>query len=813
MLITMASSAMALVLIAASFLIYEDITLRQAMVQDLNTQARLLGEQNTAALSFGDTSRAEETLGSLADRQSIVAACFYSGTNRFAAAYFRAGSGDRTAPLHPGPQGWSFSPGTLAGFQPIQLGGETIGWIYLKSDLAELRARLWNYAYNLGIFGLISLLVTYLLAARLQKIISRPIANLAETARAVTAQKNYSVRARKESEDELGQLIDSFNDMLGQIQLRDDALRHINRALEERVEERTRNLQQQFDRIHLLNEIAHAVAKRQDLDSIALITLQQLEEKLPVDYSAAYFYEAGTETFKLIRRGPKSQPVAERLQVPDTIPLAHTLFGPCLRGEMVYLPDVGRSPSLIPQKMAEEGFHSVVAAPLMVEGKTFGVLLVYRRQKDGFTPAERDFIRGLSAHVALAVHQARLYQDLQAAYNELRQTQQVVMQQERLKALGQMASGVAHDINNALSPIVGFADLIGLSEPGLAESTRRHLHYIRTAGEDIAHIVERLREFYRPRDKRESLAIININALVGQAVGMTRPRWRDIPQGRGVMIELRTDLDSNLPEFSGIETEIRESLTNLILNAVDALPSGGVITIRTRATEPGKPGRDAISMHVVLEVGDNGIGMDEETRRHCLEPFFSTKGQRGTGLGLAMVYGVMERHEGRIEIESEPGKGTTVRLIFPFSELKTSDDATGEDGPPPGPFRILCIDDEPLLRELLKELLKRDGHKIELADGGQAGIEAFCAARTRGEPFEAVITDLGMPYVDGREVAAAVKRESPQTPVILLTGWGAFMKEDGAPPANMDGVLGKPPHIREIRAMLRSVVKKSAVPK
>jgi signal transduction histidine kinase/ActR/RegA family two-component response regulator len=448
-----------------------------------------------------------------------------------------------------------------------------------------------------------------------------------------------------------------------------------------------------------------------------------------------------------------------------------------------------------------------------VEGKIFGLLVFRRRARDGFSEAERDFIKGLSAHVALAVHQARLYQDLQGAYNELRQTQQTVMQQERLKALGQMASGIAHDINNALSPVVGFADLIGQTEPNLSANTQKYLHYIKTAGEDVAHIVARLREFYRPRNQYESLAMLNLNSLVDQAVGMTRPRWRDIPQSRGVMIELRTDLDSNVPEFSGIETEIRESLTNLILNAVDAMPSGGVITIRTRMAELRFKERNTVSTHVVLEVRDTGVGMDEPTRRRCFEPFFSTKGRRGTGLGLAMVYGVMERHEGRVEIDSEPGKGTTARLIFPIFQKETPEAATAGDDAPPGPFHILCVDDEPLLRELIQEMLERDGHRIEMADGGQAGIAAFRAARGNGQPFDMVITDLGMPYTDGREVAATVKREAPGTPVIMLTGWGAFMKGDGAPVVPVDGVLSKPPRIREIRAMLRRVGKKAPAPK
>jgi CheY-like chemotaxis protein/anti-sigma regulatory factor (Ser/Thr protein kinase) len=321
--------------------------------------------------------------------------------------------------------------------------------------------------------------------------------------------------------------------------------------------------------------------------------------------------------------------------------------------------------------------------------------------------------------------------------------------------------------------------------------------------------VARLREFYRQRNERETLSALNLNDLAGQVIDMTRPRWRDIPQGRGLMIEMHTDFDANLPELAGIESEVREALTNLIINAVDAIPGGGTITVRTRTgpREPSErgPGTPA---HVVLEVHDTGVGMDENTRKHCLEPFFSTKGPRGTGLGLAMVYGVMERHEGKIEIESEIGKGTTVKLIFPVRHLAGSGALEPARQESSRPLRILCIDDEPLLRELMRELLEREGHKVEVSDSGQGGVDAFRAATSHGQPFDVVFTDLGMPYFDGRQVARILKRESPATPVIMLTGWGAFMKEDGEVPPQVDGILSKPPRSREIRETLQRVTRR-----
>jgi CheY-like chemotaxis protein len=206
---------------------------------------------------------------------------------------------------------------------------------------------------------------------------------------------------------------------------------------------------------------------------------------------------------------------------------------------------------------------------------------------------------------------------------------------------------------------------------------------------------------------------------------------------------------------------------------------------------------------VTIDITDTGTGMDEETRKRCLEPFFSTKGKRGTGLGLAMVYGVMERHEGGIEIQSEPGKGTTFRLVFPVRAERPVVENEKDTNAKVEPMQILCIDDETLLRELLKEMLERDGHEVVLTDSGQSGLDEFRHASERHRPFDLVITDLGMPYLDGRQVARTIKGQSPGTPVVMLTGWGAFMKEDGTGPQEVDGILSKPPRSRELREMIR----------
>lgn len=408
--------------------------------------------------------------------------------------------------------------------------------------------------------------------------------------------------------------------------------------------------------------------------------------------------------------------------------------------------------------------------------------------------------------------QVRLTEGVQQAYDELRRTQQVVVQQERLRALGQMASGVAHDVNNALSPIVAYSELLLATQNNLPENARQYLQIIHQAGEDVGHIVARMREFYRRRTDTEELAEVNVNQIIEEVIELTRPRWRDLPQRQSVSIHIERKLEPNLPLLLCDPGDLREALINLIFNAVDALPQGGTITLVTRPLNPPAQEKNPPpERQLQVEVRDNGVGMDEKVRQHCLEPFFSTKAQRGgTGLGLAMVYGMMRRHDGTVEIESKLRVGTSVRLTFPLREKAS---------PTPKAFgvvakngrnhslRILCIDDELQIQELLKHCLTTLEHQVTTASSGKQGVEMFRAAKLKNQPYEAVITDLGMPDLDGHQVARAIKAESPGTPVIMMTGWGSMMKEDGESDPKVDAVVGKPPRLQELDNLLTTLHK------
>jgi signal transduction histidine kinase/HAMP domain-containing protein/ActR/RegA family two-component response regulator len=829
--IIMIASTVALLLVSGGFVAYELAIFRQTMKNDLLTQAQIVGDQSTAAVAFQDKETAEEIMHAMRHKGHVTAAALYDPSGKLFSTYFRTNSAALQAtgkiPLKPesNTNVWDverFESDRLIVFHTFKTASDNqvAGTIFLESDLDELHQREVRYAGIILLFMAASFVVTLFLSYLLQRVITRPIFDLAETARAVTAEKNYSVRVAKYGRDELGQLVDTFNEMLGEIQDRDSKLQNAKDELEARVSERTRSLrdeinerrrteaalQQQFVRISLLNQITQAISDRQDTDSILHVVLHELDEHLGIDLGMVALFDAGPQTLNVAALCVKNSLLAKKfdLHKGSVLPLADTDFQLCANGQTVYVSDTLKWKSSLVEKLAAIGWRSAVAVPLMVEEKLFGILIAARLQAEGFSSGDAEFLRMLSEHVALAAHQARLHTDLEKAYNELRRTQATILQQERLKALGQMASGIAHDVNNALSPVIGFADLILRGDYGLKPDVKKYLGHIRTAGEDIAHIVARLREFYRTREVNESLQQLNLNTLVEQVVDMTRPRWRDIPQSNGITIEVETRLAPDMPRLAGIESEIREAITNLVLNAVDAMPRGGKITINTqvlRNSGAANGGKNPVK--AVIEITDTGTGMDEETRKRCLEPFFSTKGKRGTGLGLAMVYGVMERHAGSIEIQSEVGKGTTFLLFFPVRINVPTAEPEKDGSAKIRPMQILCIDDESLLRELLKEILERDGHEVVLSDNGQSGLDEFRIASERKRPFDLVITDLGMPYLDGRQVAKTIKLESPRTPVVMLTGWGAFMKEDGSGPAEVDGILSKPPRSREIRDMLR----------
>jgi GAF domain-containing protein/ActR/RegA family two-component response regulator len=437
------------------------------------------------------------------------------------------------------------------------------------------------------------------------------------------------------------------------------------------------------------------------------------------------------------------------------------------------------------------GVRTFSGLPVMLGDRLLGVLAVSSRGGRLLDEADEALLQALVGQAAVAIQNARLYEEAQTheieatrALDEVRRTQEQLVRMEKLRALGEMASGVAHDFNNVLAVILGRAQLLQrkLQDP----TFRRWLQIVEQAALDGAQTVRQIQEFTRVR-RDQPTQTVDLNHAVRDAVAMTRTRWQHESQSRGVEIRLALDLGV-VPPVDGQPPELREVLTNLILNAVDALPHGGEIRLATRLRD----GR------VEVSVADTGVGMSDSVRRRIFEPFFSTKGPSGTGLGLAMAYGIVSRHGGEILVDSTEGVGSTFTIRLPAGRATPA-------GPTLAPdlgrqsARVLVIDDEPFVRETLGEILRQQRHDVVVADNGASGL-----ARFREGAFDLVMTDLAMPGMSGWQVAQAVKAARPHVPVVLVTGWGVEVQADELQAHGVDRVMTKPFRFEEVQEVVAS---------
>ena len=381
---------------------------------------------------------------------------------------------------------------------------------------------------------------------------------------------------------------------------------------------------------------------------------------------------------------------------------------------------------------------------------------------------------------------------LEETLERLQRAQQQVVEQERDRALTQMASGIAHDFNNALSTVRGFTDLL-LEAPEKREDEEtllKYLHLIDKATTRASDTVRRMRKFYRPREETV-LVSLDINETVEEAISMTRPRWKDQAEAEGAAITVEQDL-SEVPPVKGNESELHEMLTNLIFNAIDAMPEGGTLRFHTRQEEN----------YVLIEVSDNGRGMDEEVIQHCWEPFYTTKVQTGTGLGLSVIKGIVNRHEGSIEVSSEPGEGATFQIYLPVAEdTRDVKDKRPLSAEAVDTLAVLVVEDVPEQRQLLTEYLQAEGHRVDTASDGKEGMDAFAAGS-----YDLVITDRAMPQASGDDVAAVVKKQDADMPVIMLSGFGDMMDAAGEKPDSVDLLVSKPVTRKDMREAIARVL-------
>jgi PAS domain S-box-containing protein len=362
---------------------------------------------------------------------------------------------------------------------------------------------------------------------------------------------------------------------------------------------------------------------------------------------------------------------------------------------------------------------------------------------------------------------------------EKKKMEEELLQAEKLRSLAEMASGVAHDFNNALAVVLGNTQLLLYTVQD--EEIKKSLKTIEKVAKDSAQTVRRLQDFTRKRAHQE-LFKVDVNSIIKDSIEITKPKWKDEVQSRGIRIEMASNL-GEIPSVLGNASELREVITNLIFNAVEAMPEGGKIEIRAFQKKK----------KVYIQISDTGIGIPEEIRKKIFEPFFTTKPFTNTGLGLSMSYGIIKRFEGEIEVESKVGKGTVFTIILPAGGEERVEEVSPSTIRKGKKARILVIDDEEFVRSVLSRTLAQVDHQVTLAENGEKGIQLF-----KERKFDIVLTDLGMPGMSGWEVCRVIKEISPHTPVGMITGWGTEMSQNKMKEYGLNFIISKPFDINKI---------------
>ncbi|WP_129633506.1 GAF domain-containing protein [Candidatus Oscillochloris fontis] len=376
-------------------------------------------------------------------------------------------------------------------------------------------------------------------------------------------------------------------------------------------------------------------------------------------------------------------------------------------------------------------------------------------------------------------------------YEELRRTQEQLLHSERLRALGELASGLAHDFNNLLTSILGHAQLLldGARDERIIEGLR----IIEHAARDGSITVRRLQNFSHTQRSMPDEEVV-LDTVVIESLAMTRPRWRDAMQSNGIRLRVIQQL-GDLPPMVGDGPALREMVMNLILNALDAMPQGGDLFLRTEQIQADPP-------IALLEVSDTGTGMTPEVRQRAFDPFFSTKGAHGTGMGLAMVYGIVQRHQGTIQIESEVGKGTTFLIRLPMRRLSVQQRPVVVPSLLPSkvqPITILVVEDDPAVRRVIAQILRRVGHTVVEVETGSQALDLL-----HTQKFDLLCSDLGMPEMSGWDLVVRARALQPQLITIMITGWGEQISADVARQRGVDALVAKPVDAGRLRQLVAS---------
>ncbi|MEP7189383.1 MAG: GAF domain-containing protein, partial [Roseiflexaceae bacterium] len=518
-----------------------------------------------------------------------------------------------------------------------------------------------------------------------------------------------------------------------------------------------------------------------ELPGILRTIIHQIRRVVPCDYAALALYNDDDDTFSFETvydfavRDWADLPPGKRIPADGS-----SWQTACRTGTAMIQSELVRSSFAYDRGLAAGGLRSGVVVPIIGASRAIGTLDFASREPAAYGQTQVSTLRELSHYLGTALHNARLSQEREDTAAKLARTQEHLNLVDKVRAVGQLASGVAHDFNNLLAGILGNAQLLMFEAQ--TPDQREMLGVIERAAKDGAETVRRLQGFAR-MEHDSPMTEVRLDMLARDAIDITRPRWRDVAQSRGASIEVVRQLQAVTP-LAGRPAELREVLTNLIINAVDALPKGGKIMVNTYDDKSSGDGDG----YVVAEVADSGTGMPADVRARIFDPFFTTKGEQGTGLGLAVSLGIIQSHGGQIEVESELGRGTRFIIRLPVRTAAQAAKATRHTKAlviPPS--HILFVENEAMIRDATVRLLTRWGHQVEQSSNGAEALETFAP-----DTFDLVISDLGMPDMNGWELLGEIKRRDPRVPTVLITGWGRQYSDEEVKERGVDFMIEKP---------------------
>lgn len=791
--ITMWASSCALVLAMGAIVAYELSTYRDALANDLLIRLKVLEINNAAPLAFHDPQTARENLAPLRADPRLVAAVIYDRTGARFADYRRTPETPLPTDV-PDVEGVHFGAEFLDLSMPVRLDGETIGRIALRADLTERNARLRSILLiSMGVLAA-SCAVAFLIASRLQRTISGPVEELTIVAHRVTQQQDYTVQAVKRGDDEIGALAESLNAMLTQIHERDVRLQHYSETLEKQVEERTealsranRTLSEREARYRHLVDHAHDIICRLDTQG-----------------RFVYFNPTAMRL---------TQFTAEELSRRSYLHLVHPDYrrraARFFRRQLVRQVQTTTSEFPVVAKGGEILWINQTVQPLMEEDRLVGFQAIGRDVTERKTVeaalqrAHMELERLVAARTAeLEKTVERLQREIvdrKQAEAALHASQTTIRQMQKMEAIGQLAGGIAHDFNNILTAIMGNAALAH-QKLGADHPAQPHLDRVLEAGQRATGVVQQILTFTRQNEFTRT--VVALAPMVKEVMGLLRAT---LPAG----VELTTTIAPDTPSILADATQLHQVLMNLCTNAWHALGEHpGTIAIDVELVQVTQPLR---TLHTLLPAGryarlsvrDSGCGMSQETIERIFDPFFTTKpvGQ-GTGLGLSVVHGIVQGHDGGIVVESHLGLGTTFHLHFPAIEVE-AERAGGEVEPTPtlerSGCRLLYLDDEEMLVDLVKNLLEPRGFQVTGFTRAQEAIEAVTKSP---HAFDVLVTDFNMPGMSGVDVAGLVGTIRPDLPVILVSGYLTPMAHEAALASNVREIVYKPTMLQDIQRVV-----------